>query len=294
MDFVAIRHQLDCPVHTGCVVVRSTLLVCWVRTARAPGRPEPGAAMKSTILAVLLAVACTGVQGQPASLHLMTEPSPPYSMHDGKHVIGIATDTVRAVMDRAGIAYSLDLLPWRRAYSTALERADTCVYSTTRIPEREADFKWVGPIAEADWVLMARADRAISLRSLDDAHSYRIGTYNGDARDQYLRARGFDVDPAPDDLTNPRKLMAGRIDLWAASTQRGSATLDRLGYSGKIVPVLAFNHIRLYLACNRSMPDALVARLNDALASLERDGSRKAIRQRYDNWQPGQAGTAGR
>jgi ABC-type amino acid transport substrate-binding protein len=123
--------------------------------------------------------------------------------------------------------YTIDLLPWKRAYTAALERPDACVFSTTRTPEREASFKWVGPIGEADWVLMARADRAFSLRSLDDARGYRIGTYNGDARDDYLRTRGFDVDPAQNDLINPRKLMMNRIDLWAASMQRGSLALDR-------------------------------------------------------------------
>lgn len=245
--------------------------------------------MKTTTLAALLgALLATPVPQAhaqaPASLRLATEASAPYGMRDGKHLVGIATDTVREIMARAGFAHTIELLPWKRAYTLALERPDACVYATTRTPEREASFKWVGPIGEADWVLMARADRTFSLRSLEDARGYRIGTYNGDARDDYLRGRGFDVDPAPDDLTNPRKLMLNRIDLWAASIQRGSLTLERLGYAGKIVPVLTFNRIRLYLACNRAVPDAMVTRMNDALASMERDGSRRAILHKYDDW----------
>jgi polar amino acid transport system substrate-binding protein len=217
-------------------------------------------------------------------LYLTTEAAAPHSMLEGRRVVGIGTDTVREIMGRARIEHTIELLPWKRAYTAALERSDTCVFSTTRTPERETLFKWIGPIGEADWVLMGRADRKLQLNTLDEARRFRIGTYNGDARDLYLRERGFDVDPAPNDLINPRKLMADRIDLWAASIRRGSAALARMGYADKIVPVLVFNRIRVYLACNRDVPDALTTRMEAALESMERDGTLQRILHRYDDW----------
>jgi polar amino acid transport system substrate-binding protein len=238
----------------------------------------------TTLLAALLSASCAAFGGAPPQLHLGTEVSAPYSMREGERVTGIGTDMVREILDRSGIGYTIDVLPWKRAYTEALERNDGCVYSTTRTPEREPLFKWIGPIGEADWVLMARADRKLNLQTLDDARPYRIGTYNGDARDVYLRERGFHVDPAPNDVTNPRKLMLGRIDLWAASTRRSGPTLERLGFAGKIVPVLVFNRIHVYLACNRAVPDDLVTRMNGAVEAMERDGSARAILHRYDDW----------
>lgn len=243
--------------------------------------------MKRTVFAVLLAIFCTLVCAQTAPrLYLTTEASAPYSMREGERVVGIGTDMVRDIMTRTGVAYSIELLPWKRAYTAALERRDACVFSTTRTPERESQFKWIGPIGEAEWVLMGRADRHLKLNNLEEARRYRIGTYNGDARDLYLRERGFDVDSAPDDLLNPRKLVLGRIDLWAASVRRGSATLARLGYAEKVVPVFVFNRIRVYLACNRAVPDALVKKMNGALATMERDGTSRAILRKYEDWAP--------
>lgn len=241
--------------------------------------------MKITVLAVLLAMMCAAARAQSTPrLYITTEASAPYSMRDGERVIGIGTDMVRDIMARSGIAYSIELLPWKRAYTAALERRDACVFSTTRTPERESQFKWIGPIGEAEWVLMGRADRHLKLNNLEEARRYRIGTYNGDARDLYLRERGFNVDSAPDDLLNPRKLVLGRIDLWAASVRRGSVTLARLGYADKVVPVFVFNRIRVYLACNRAVPDALVKQMNGALATMERDGTARTILHKYDNW----------
>ena len=223
--------------------------------------------------------------GDGAVLYITTEAAAPSSMLDARgQVVGIATDKVRAAMQRAGVAYTIALLPWKRAYAAARERKDACVYSTTRTPERETLFKWVGPTDSARWVLMARADRHIALRNLEDARSYLIGTYNGDARDHYLRSRGFRVDTAPHDLINPPKLLLGRIDLWAAALRRGSLVLRQNGWEGKIVPVLEFNQREVFLACNRGVPDAIVERLNDAFAALEREGALQRIERAYDDW----------
>ena len=217
-------------------------------------------------------------------LYITTETSAPASMAQDGKVIGSATEKVREIMARTGLAYTIELQPWRRAYTAALQRPDACVYSTTRTPEREKLFKWVGPTDEGEWVLMGRADRNLQLRTLDDARALRIGTYNGDARDDYLRTRGFQVDPAHNDMANPTKLLMGRIDLWAASLRRGSAVLEQNGWADKIVPVLTFNRIKLYLACNPALPDALVAQMNAALEAMTRDGTVRRIERKYEAW----------
>jgi polar amino acid transport system substrate-binding protein len=213
-------------------------------------------------------------------------------MLEGGRIVGIGTDKVREIMARAGISYTIALLPWKRAYTAALERADACVFSTTRTPEREPLFKWVGPTDEAQWVLMARIGSGIRLGSLDDARRYRIGTYNGDARDHFLRERGFTVDPAPNDMLNPTKLLMGRIDLWAASWRRGgNSVLEQNGWGQKIEPVLTFNRIQVFLACNRAVPDALIARMNAAFDAMGRDGTLRRIERKYGNWAPSAAST---
>lgn len=231
----------------------------------------------------------------PLRLTILTEHAPPISMLEEGHangadnlagsVVGSGSDRVHEVMARAGVAYSIDVQPWKRAYTAALTRPDTCVFSTTRTPEREPLFKWIGPIDHTEWFLLGRADRHYALATLEDARKLRIGTYNGDARDAFLRERGFNVDPAQDDMTNPQKLLLGRIDLWVASLRRSSTVLEQNGWTGKIVPVLSLKQVDVYLACNVSVPDALVARMNAAVEAMNRDGTMKKIDRRYETWQ---------
>lgn len=217
-------------------------------------------------------------------LTLLTEESPPFDMLvDGK-IIGISSDKVVEMMKRAKLAYKMDIEPWARAYQLALDHPNTCVYSTTRTSEREAKFRWVGPLASNSWVLYGLADRQFRLASLEDARGLRIGTYNADVRDVYLRSKHFRVETAVNDALNPRKLLHGRIDLWASGPYEANAQLVANGLTEKIVPVLTFNRVELYLACHPSVSSEVVERLNVILNAMDSDGTSSAIERRYEHW----------
>src|SRR5450830_1522703 len=178
----------------------------------------------------LAAAAVPPVPSASPQLYLMTEASPPVSMLEGKKVIGSGTEKVEEIMARTGTAYHLELLPWKRAYTTLQQRPDACLFSTTRTPERDPLFHWVGPTDEADWVLLDRSD------------------------------------------------------VWAASLRRGSVGLKRADWAEKIVPVLTFNKVGVYLACNRAVPAELIARMNAALDTMNRDGTTRRIDVKYERW----------
>lgn len=240
---------------------------------------------KATVVAALLGFSCAPSAAAPSPrLYLMTESSPPSSMLEGGRVTGSATEKVVEIMARTGTSYALDLMPWRRAYTVVQQRADACLFSTTRIPERENLFKWVGPTGQSEWVLFGRADRHYHLRTLEDARGLRIGTYNGDVRDEYLRGRGFRVDPAPDDMVNLRKLMLDRIDLWATGQRRSKLLRDAPnGWGQQVVQVLSFNRVGVYLACNLAVPTELIDRMNAAFVAMGRDGTVKRIDRKYEH-----------
>lgn len=214
-------------------------------------------------------------------LYIATEHSPPSSMLDNGQVVGFTTDKVREMMHRAGIDYEIELLPWKRAYLLAQTRIDACVFNVTRIPERESLFKWVGPMHESDWTLFGQSGREYKIASIEDARKYRIGAYFGDVRGETLTAQGFDVAIVNERLSNPRKLMLDRIDLWVSSTQVGGMLIAENGWSGKIVPVLTFKRTELYLACNPAVPKMLIEKMNSALRAMHSAGITAAIDRKY-------------
>ena len=230
--------------------------------------------MKQRGRAWLLAAALlTPLMAGAAGLRIVGEHLPPSSMMEGNVVVGRETLKVRGIMARADIAYAIELLPWKRAYAQALRERDTCVFSTTRTAEREALFRWIGPLNEAEWVLYGLAERHLALRTLDDARGFVIGTVLGDARDDYLRQRGFNVAPVTQEWLNPQKLLLGRIDLWAVGLAVGSKPFAGKDWENRVVPLLTFNRVQTYLACNLKVPEAQVAAMQRAAAAMRRDGS---------------------
>lgn len=233
-------------------------------------------------LALCLMLAAGGSQAaEPISFKLLTEDYPPFNMlAPGGQISGSATEIVRELLQRSGVRYSIELLPWLRAYNRAVLEPNTCVYSTTRTDQREGQFKWIGPVAENSWVLYARSDTSRVLNNLEDVRRYRLGGYSGDAVAQYLIARNFDVDLANSDVQNVRKLQAGRIDYWATGKYIGAQLVAREKVSN-IRPVLTFNTTFMYLACNLGLSDQLVGQLNDTLRKMQKDGTVAKINARY-------------
>ncbi len=237
---------------------------------------------------MLMVATARAEQPSDASLVLLTENFPPYNMaKNGKNfakdenIEGIAVDIMRETFKRAGISYNLTLrFPWERIYKLALEKPGYGVFVMARLPDREALFKWVGPIGPDDWVLLAKADSKVQLENLEQARRYKIGAYKGDAIAESLDKQGLKPIVALRDQDNAQKLMEGQIDLWATGDPAGRYLARQVGVSG-LKTVLRFNSAQLYLALNKDVPDEVVARLQAALEQLREEGRIDQIMANY-------------
>lgn len=214
-------------------------------------------------------------------LILTTENAPPlnYSTDGGKTIVGSSTEVINELFKRAEIDFSNKMYPWARAIEMAHYDKNTCVYSTTRTEEREKSFLWVGPIAPNDWILFAKADSPITLDSLEAARAFKIGGYRGDAITLYLQSQKFLIDEAGNDEQSVQKLNAGRVDLWAAGVLGGPFIAAKMNV--KVKPLLSFKKAEMYLACNTSVPQVTIDKLNAALQTMIKDGTVDAINKKY-------------
>ncbi len=242
-------------------------------------------------IARLLAVALLSLGAPLAradSLVLLTENLAPFNMSTSggnfakdDAVKGISADVLRLTCQRAGIDCKMILrFPWDRVYQQALKEPGYGVFSTARTPERETLFKWVGPIASNDWVLLARADSPITLSNLQDAAKYRIGGYKGDAIGQHLIDRGLAVESSLRDNENVKKLEKGQIDLWVTADPSGPYMARQEGFKDVKV-AYRFRTAELYLALNKDTPDEWVRKLQGALDALRAEGALQKVNADY-------------
>jgi polar amino acid transport system substrate-binding protein len=213
---------------------------------------------------------------------LVTEEVAPVSMAGPGtgEVLGIATELIEKALAESRISYDVSLFSWARAYDMALKGRNTCVYSTSRTADRDPLFKWIGPIVRDRWVLFGRIDGP-ALTSLDEARGHSIGGHYDGASTRYLKSLGFEIDEVADFHSNLRRVAAHRLDFAVSSLLVGVYAIAHDKELVDIVPVLAFKDIDLYVACNKSVPDKTVARLNRIFQRTSRDGTMAATIRRY-------------
>ncbi|MCH4292763.1 transporter substrate-binding domain-containing protein [Shewanella sp. 3B26] len=233
---------------------------------------------RQLLLFVLLTLLSTGAPRAAETLgelNLMTEEYPPFNFtHNGK-LQGMAVDLLLAAArqnDSPVQAANIRVFPWTRAYTLTLHGKNSVLFSTTRTPERESLFHWVGPISPIRLVLLARKESAIRIKDASELERYRIGVVRDDIGEVTLSSMGLDhrlQSNASTDLL--LKMMArGRIDLWAYEETVARWLIKEAGMSfDDFEVVYVLKEAELYYAFSRDVPAPLRDRLQRAIDAIK-------------------------
>jgi polar amino acid transport system substrate-binding protein len=220
--------------------------------------------------------AALSVKTASGKLRIYTENSPPANYLADGRLQGLSVEIVREILRRHKRPDTIEIVPWARGYTVALNQPNVALFSTTRLPQREKLFKWVGPIYSQTWGFYGKTDSKIKINSLEGAKRVaRIGTYHKDAKEQYLLAQGFrNLVSANKNLSNIRHLMDGSIDLWISSDFNMPFLAHQAGIEpDKLELVFAFKKVRNYIAFSVQTPDALVNQWQRTLDAIKHDGT---------------------
>ncbi len=220
------------------------------------------------------------------SLTIVTESFPPYNYSQDGQITGMSTEVVNAVLKEMGLKIEIQMYPWARAYKLAEKSRNHLIYSIARIPEREAIFHWIGPIAPyktSFYKLISRRD--IQVSELNEAKQYSIGCSRDDVITQYLQSKAFkNLSVVSRDTQNIMRLKAGLVDLIAFDEASFTYQVKQLGLNlGLFQRVHRLEDLSdsLYMALNRASDERLVNQLNHALDAIKKSGEYEAIQKRY-------------
>lgn len=215
---------------------------------------------------------------------LYTEDFPPFNYLTGTGLKGVGADVVRALSRQLGLEFHPRILPWKRVIQEVRSHPLSAAFSMVRTPERETEYKWVGPIATVHSWLYQRADSKLDIKTLDDARKVTaIGVQAGGAAERSLRAMGFtNLSPLFTPGNALRLLIAKRIDLWESADVVMTYQSQQFGIRpSRIKPVVNLGQYDLYLAFSKEIPDAAIRPWRDALAELRADGTLDRIQRQY-------------
>ncbi|QNM98546.1 substrate-binding periplasmic protein [Chitinimonas koreensis] len=239
--------------------------------------------MKRLFLSLLLC--CLAAPAAAAErVTLVSTDYPPYfspNLAEDGSVAAIA----RAAFRAAGYEVELVFRPWARLMAEVESGQYDGVVAVWYKAERERFLAYSDPLVKTEIGFYGRRDMPIEVQNLGALTAYRVGTVRGYANPPVFDAAGLQVEDAVDDLTNLRKLAAGRLDLvlidkaLAAHLLRSElpAAAEKVAWRDPPIETMP-----LYLGIAKRKPDypRKLADFNRGLAEIRRNGEFARILRR--------------
>lgn len=225
------------------------------------------------------------------SLQLYLENFPPYNYAEGKQLKGINTEIIQKLCEHTAIECDMTLYPWTRAYNLALNNNNAGVFSTGFSPERQNLFKWVGPLEASGTLIYRLKTRTdIELSDISQLRSYSIAIVRDTVTKQFM----LNLDLVDEEnfiefsyLEEYLPLFfSGKVDLITGSKYTLPYILRELHYTSTLMePIYSLGDSVYgnYLALNKNIDDAIVSKLNAALAKLKQEPEYQEIINKYTN-----------
>lgn len=279
-----IYNLLKCGVNTVCLLLLSLQ----------NGEVKKDTAMKQRIcmylLMALFVSGCAALSRQnaddTAAVHLLTEEYPPLNFIEGEKITGQAAEVVEELIKRSEMRADIRLVNWEEGYQAVLKNPDTALFSTSMTPQRKEHLQWVGPIAVLDTNLYALKGSGTDIKILDDAKRVgKIATVADYYTEQILKKEGFtNLERCPSEEAALQKLLQGEVDLFVTNNTAMPALLKKAGASiNDVQSAFTVSTDMTYIAFSRSTPPDLVARWQEKLDEMKRDGTFAGI---YAKWLP--------
>ena len=209
-------------------------------------------------------------------LRILTADNPPLNFSRDGEITGLATDVVRELIKRTDTRGDIEMTTWPAGYRALSDQANVALFSTVMTAERKGLFQWVGPLVTLDTNLYALKGSGIEIANLDQARKAgKIATVSKYYSEQMLAAESFtNTVSCPDRATSLRQLLDGKVQLVASSNTEMPVALENAGVSADAVKsAFTLSTDLVYVAFSKDTSRALVARWQDELDAMKRDGT---------------------
>lgn len=200
--------------------------------------------------------------------------NPPFTLTENGKPAGVAVNIISKLFEKAKISYKFEVAPLARGMADAKTSDSTCVFPVQRAQSNEADYAWISPIFITNSGLFVHPESKEQFIGLMDAKKLKIGALRGSGDAEYLKSFGYSVDEANSQEQNLEKLLSKRIDVWATDVLSAKYFVQKSNNKARTPKeTLTFRRSLGSLACNTKMPKADLAKLQNSLDAMIKDGT---------------------
>ena len=205
---------------------------------------------------------------------IVTTEEPPTNYTYQGVFTGTTTDIVEEIKKRLGLSAKIEVKPWACSYAIAKSEANVAIYTAGRTQERIAHgFHFIGPVASRRHILWKRRSSPLEISGVMDIkeNNLVVGAMRGDWREKYFVNLGVNVESVTVHHQNMKKLLAGRIHLWASSDIEAPSIADDLGIDMSEVEVAyVFDQAGSYIMLSRETPKDVVDQWREAYQAIQK------------------------
>jgi len=211
-------------------------------------------------------------------IKVVTEYYPPYSFKNVQGKLeGCSVSLVTELFQISNDALNIQVMPWSRAYMTAVNNKNTLIFSISRNQIREKMFYWIGKIKREKyffWGLKSRykADKI----SAKEFYSSVIVAAKFTTNDQMLTKKGKNILYRVTELTQGINMVLNRrVDLIVETKVGLQKRFEHEGFDFSLIkPVYELPELNydLYIAMNINSDQNIVKRMKTAYQQLVDNG----------------------
>lgn len=239
-------------------------------------------------LLLLLLSAGSVFANEQKTIQVVTEYLAHYQLlDDSGDVYGYSPSVVDRLFEITGFQQERQVLPWARAYKTALNGKNVLIYSMARTSMREDKFHWIGSLSHEKlhfWGLASKFPEPLT--SWRELEMFQVAVSIGSNPEQYLTGRKFPrIYRVNDSDVGLAMMLKDRTDLIVAS-RMGLA--DRVPNFKKVIsdftPVFEIEALNsnLSVAFSLDSDPEILMQFRAAFGQLESSGELQRLRDKWN------------
>ena len=212
-------------------------------------------------------------------------PYPPIAMMSGEHRSGYATEIMTEVLRRAGFEIHETDLPGLRALAH-IEREAGIFIAGTKTQEAYDKYAVAWPFCfeTVTHAVIVPANKGVGTFA-ELPRDAQIGAFISYTLKDYLAQQGFvNFHFARENDQLAKMLLTNRIDAWASFDSSARYLLEGMGVDLKSIRSLPIKRFSFCAVTSRKTERSVLNRVKAAYESLITDGTRAAIRARYQRY----------